>query len=372
MNKKVLALVFIIIIAGAAGAAAWYFFIYIPEITAKPWNPHGFAIVFATGGLGDKSFNDGCYEGATLFRTTHSINFTYTEATVIADYEPMLRAFAAHDDWRNPYELIISVGFDQADAIQLVAADYPTQRFAIIDVNWINATTYPHIAQITFNEHEGSALVGALAGLATQTDKIGFVGGMDIPLIHKFAAGYFWGANYTNDQIDLLTGSQSANITFSYVGSWVDTTTGETQADLQYAAGSDIIFAAAGRSGLGVIDSALSNNGSYPYPTWYIGVDSPQMYLGIVGGAPTGHMTVGLSSMLKRVDVAVYTVCEAVFIDFNFQGGLNTFTLANGGLDWELNETMLVIPDPWETEIANLKAAIIANPAIIPTDYTWL
>ena len=240
------------------------------------------------------------------------------------------------------YDLIISIGFDQADALSAVAADYPNQSFAIVDM-YVNAS---NVASLLFNEHEGSALVGAIAGLMTQTGKIGFVGGMDIPLINKFAGGYVFGANYTRPGV---------NFTVQYTNSWVDTAGGQHIADAMYDSGIDVVFAAAGRSGLGVFTSAKNHE-----DVWVIGVDSPQMYLGCADPENPQPPTVCLTSMLKRVDVAVYDIIEDVKND-NFSGGIKTFTLANGGLDYEVNEDLLTLPDNVKTAVENLKQKIISG-----------
>ncbi len=366
MKTKTIAGILIIVIAAVGiSAAAWIFF-----VAPKP-NPYDVAIVFATGGLGDKSFNDGCYQGAIDARTefTQFRDFTYVEPTEIAEYEAFHRAFASHQEWIEPYALIIGIGFDQADAIQAVAADFPEQKWAIVDM-WINDTTYPNVASLLFNEHEGSALVGAIAGLMTETGKLGFVGGMSIPLIWKFAAGYFWGANLTRPSLGITPTAGSVNTSVGYTNDWVDIAAGETLADAMYAAGVDIIFGAAGRSGLGVISSCKENNATLG-PIWYIGVDSPQMYLGTADPDNPVAPTVGLTSMLKRVDVAVHDIIEDVLVTDSFVN-FNLFTLANGGLGYEVNTALLILPPSIITEVENIKADIISGTLVVPQDYDWV
>ncbi|NHJ14301.1 MAG: BMP family ABC transporter substrate-binding protein [Candidatus Thorarchaeota archaeon] len=349
-NRTVLAIIVIVII-GVGAVAAYILWNPAP----LPDNPDEIAIVFATGGLGDRSFNDGCYAGAEEAADEFDITYTYVEPTAITEYEGYHRAYAAHAQYANAYDLIIGIGFDQADAISAVAEDYPNQKWAIVDM-WINDTTYPNVASILFNENEGSALVGAIAGLTTETGNIGFVGGMDIPLINKFAAGYHFGANLTYFE------ENANNITMDvlYVGDWADTATGQSLADGLYTTGTDIIFAAAGRSGLGVFDSVANNNETYG-PLWVIGVDSPQMYIepGLV-----------LTSMLKRVDVAVHDIIEDViedtFVTFNL------FTLANGGLDYEVNSTLYQLPTAVVTRVEALKADIADGTIVVPSEIYWL
>jgi basic membrane protein A len=348
-NKGLIAGILIVIIGiGAVGAYIIIYDPFAPPPDEFVENPYDVAIVFATGGLGDKSFNDGCKQGADDAVTELSINYTYVEPTSITEYEGYLRSYAEHTDYDEPYDLIISIGFDQADAVMAVAEDYPNQYMAIVDM-YIDPATYPNVTSLLFNEHEGSALVGAMAGLMTDT------------LINKFAAGYVFGANYTNEGI---------NHTIAYVGHWADPGLGQTLANGMYAAGTDVIFAAAGRSGLGVIASAKANNISHAYRTWAIGVDSPQMYLGCVDPEYPVAPTLVMTSMLKRVDVAVYNVIEQV-VDDTYTGGLMFFSLSNGGIDYEINEDLLVIAPAIITEINTLKAAIIAGTVVVPDEIYW-
>jgi basic membrane protein A len=343
-SKTIAVIVIVIIVVAGVGAVVFLGPMLFPT------GPR-VAIVFATGGLGDKSFNDAAFRGAVNARTDFGWNFTYVEPTQISEYEGYLRDYAAHEG-TPAYDLIISIGFDQQAALESVAADYPNQKFAIVDT-LVNSTTFPNVASLIFDEHEGSALVGAIAGLTTVSDKVGFVGGMDIPLINKFAGGYVFGANYTNPGL---------NYTIRYTGDWVDTAAGQSLADSMYGAGTDVIFAAAGRSGLGVFTSAKTHNDTvgYPNPLWVIGVDSPQMYLGCANPNDPAPPTLGLTSMIKRVDVAVYTVIQRVY-QGTFTGGANTFNLANNGLGYETNTTLLTLPPATITAVENLKADIISG-----------
>jgi basic membrane protein A len=335
--------------------------IYAPPPPPPAENPYEVAIVFATGGLGDKSFNDAAFQGAEDAVEDYGINFTYVEPTAITEYEGFHRAYAAHAEYPDAYDLILGIGFDQADAIMAVAEDYPEQNFAIVDM-FIDPANYTNVRSILFNEHEGAALVGAIAGMMTETDAIGFVGGMDIPLINKFAGGYVWGANYTNEGI---------NYTIAYTNEWVDTTAGQNLADGMYTAGADIIFAAAGRSGLGVFDSAKANNATSDHPLWVIGVDSPQMYVGCADPDNPAPPTVGLTSMLKRVDVAVYRAIQDV-VAGTFAGGLDFYSLSNGGLGFEINEDLLTLPQDVVDAAVQLRFDIIAGLETVPDNKYWL
>jgi basic membrane protein A len=366
MNTKILAAFLALIIIGASGVVAvWYL------LLPKP-NPYQFAIVFATGGLGDKSFNDGCYKGANDIRTQYGIQFAYATPNTIPQYEPMLRAFASHSEFIEPYKIIIGIGFDQETAMKAVAHDYPSQNFAIVDM-WINSTTYPKVASLLFNEHEGSALVGALAGLYTTKNKLGFIGGMSIPLIHKFGAGYYWGANLTKPSLNIKpSGDPGAAVVKGYTNDWSNIAAGKTLADIMYKTnGTDIIFAAAGRSGLGVIDSVKENNATYG-PIWAIGVDSPQMYLGCADPAHPASPTLVLTSMLKRVDVAVYDIVKAACVTGTFAGGVYMFTLANSGVGWENNPALKVIPPAYVAKLNMIATGIINGTYTVPQTYPWL
>jgi basic membrane protein A len=363
------AIVAIVIIAGGIGGGAyWWLFLRPPP----PENPFQVAIVFGLGGLGDLGFNDLTKDAADLAKTNYNVNFTYSEPQALAEFEPLFRQYAQHIGYSTPYDLIIGVGYEVFPAITNVAGDFPSQYFLVIDINWINHTEYPNIKAETFNEEQGAFLVGALAGLRTTQDTIAFVGGKDEPLIHKFAAGYAHGANYTNPNIG-VNSTHAGNYLFSYVGAWDDPTTGQSQAELHYDTGADICFAAAGGSSIGVFDAAIAKNGTLAYDTWSIGVDKPQMHLGIPSG---GTYTTMLTSMLKKVDYVVYrSILDAVIFG-NFTGGMKTYELADGGIGWELNNALLATPYKIsageEAYINDLATAIINGTIIVETDFAWL
>jgi basic membrane protein A len=359
-NRNMLYAVICIVVVAGGAITAWYLMGGMGP--GLPENPYDVAIVFATGGLGDKSFNDGCKAGADKAMTDLGINFTYTEPEEIADYEGFIRGYAEHAEYADPYDLIICIGFDQAEALGRVANDTPDQKFAIVDM-FMNPAVYPNIKSLLFNENEGGALVGAMAGLVTSQDHIGFLGGMDIPLINKFLAGYVWGANQTNEGIEY---------SYEYVGDWSDPATGKSLCDGLYAAGADIIFAAAGSSGLGVFPSCREANasGTYEYPLWAIGVDSPQMYLGTADTDNPEAPTFVITSMLKRVDLAVFNVIEEVTLG-TFEGGLWFGSVANGGIDYEINEDLLTHPASIINAVEDLKDDIIADPTIVPAEKYW-
>ncbi|TFG27848.1 BMP family ABC transporter substrate-binding protein [Candidatus Thorarchaeota archaeon] len=373
MASKGTMAVIVILIIGVASAGA-YIIMFNPF--GPQTNPYDVAVVFATGGLGDKSFNDGVMTGMNEAKTDFAEvrDFTWAEPTAVSDYEGFLRGFAQHTQYIEPYDLIIAVGFDQEVALQTVANETPNQKFAIVDM-FIDPVVYPNVASLLFDEHEGSALVGAIAGLTTTTDKIGFVGGLDIPLINKFAAGYVFGAGYMNPMINGST-NIAANVTIAYTNSFTDDVAGQTLADGMYDAGADIIFAAAGRAGLGVFASVKSKNTTSSVPLWCIGVDSPQMYYGTANpdADPVVGPTLCLTSMLKRVDVAVYTITEDWVVDGTWKTGfdlLYAFNLANDGVGYEINTDLLTLPPSVITAVNNFKAAIIAGTIVVPSEIYW-
>ena len=301
------------------------------------------------------------------------INFTYAEPTAVSDYEVMLRGFAQHVQYIEPYDLIIAIGFDQEVGLQIVANETPTQKFGIIDM-FIDPIVYPNVASLLFDEHEGSALVGAIAGLMTTTNKIGFVGGLDIPLITKFAAGYIFGAGYVNPSFN-GNASILANFTMAFTNDWVDTTAGQTLADGMYDAGADILFGAAGRAGLGMFDSVKDKNATSDIKLWCIGVDSPQMYYGTADPTTPVAPTLCLTSMLKRVDVAVYTLIEDWVENATWNTGFDliySFNLANDGVGYEVNTDYLTLDPAIIVEVEALKALIIAGTVVVPDAVYWI
>jgi basic membrane protein A len=305
-----------------------------------------FAIVFATGGLGDKSFNDSCYEGAMRVKEEFDVDFDYVEPTAIAEYEGFLRQYAKSED----YAIIVSIGFDQADALTVVAEEYPDQKFALVDM----VVEKPNVASLVFREHEGAFLVGVAAAKKTETDKLGFVGGMDIPLIRRFLAGYKYGAEYVNPDIEVF---------WKYVDNWSDPAKGKELALAQFNDGADILFIAAGRSGLGAIQAC------YEQGALAIGVDSDQSQT--VEGVPPETF---LCSMMKRVDIAVYETVKSV-LEGTFQAGIQSYGIAENGVGpfWTLEAQ----PQELQDEIKELRSKIASGEIQVPSDidengeYIW-
>jgi basic membrane protein A len=275
MNRLYTGLIVGILIGLVIGAgAAW---IAKPVPATPTFNKIG--IILGTGGLGDKSFNDIAYAGAVRARDELGIVFDYAEPKAISEYEGLQTNFAKTGE----YALVVCIGFDQADALNKTATAYPNQNFAIVDM----VVDLPNIASLVFRANEGSFLTGVLAGMMTQTKKVGFVGGMDIPLIRDFFVGYEAGAQWANPSVTVLDPV--------FVGGWGDPTKGKELAISLIDLGADSVFAAAGKSGLGVLEG-VHDNGKMGF-----GVDACQDYL---------YPEIKASAT-KRVDVAVYEMIKA-------------------------------------------------------------
>jgi basic membrane protein A len=290
------------------------------------------AVVFDMGGKFDKSFNEGIYNGVEKFREETGMEYGEFEVTNEAQREQALRNFA-----RRGYNPIIAVGFGQAPALDKVAAEFPNTSFSIIDM----VVDQPNVQSIVFKEHEGSFLVGMIAALASETGKVGFVGGMDIPLIRRFACGYEQGVMYVNPDAQVYQ-----NMTGTTPAAWNDPVKGAELAKSQFDRGADIVFAAAGGTGLGVLQAAADDG------KLSIGVDSNQNYL---------HPGSVLTSMLKRVDVAAYEVFKTA-MDHTWAAGIKNLGLAEDGVGWavdEHNEALISAEMAQQVEAA--RAAIVAG-----------
>jgi basic membrane protein A len=246
--------------------------------------------------------------------------------------EPAIRAFAQYG-----YNLITGVGFAQGPILEAVAKDYPQLHFVIID----SVVEAPNVASLLFKEHEGSFLVGMIAAATNKTGTIGFVGGMDIPLIRKFAKGYEEGALYVNPQIKVIQ---------NYVGitdaAWNNPGKGRELANAQFEQGADVIFAAAGNSGLGVFDAAEQ------YKKFAIGVDSNQNWV------KPGYV---LTSMIKRIDNAVFSVVKEE-VEGHFQPGVHVYGLENDGVGYALDEyNKALIPQSVLDRVEQARKDIIAG-----------
>ena len=294
-------------------------------------------LVTDVGGVNDRSFNTLAWEGLQRAGKELGCEVKYTESKQNADYATNLTRFA-----QNGYDLVFAVGFLMQDALKDVATKYPNVKFAIIDGD---APNLPNCVAYKFREEEGSFLAGALAGAMTKSKTVGFVGGMEMPLIKKFEAGYKAGVKATNPAAKVVTG---------YAGKFDDPQKGQEIALSQMGAGADILYHAAGSTGIGVI-KAVQNKGVGFYA---IGVDKDQD-----GDAP-GRV---LTSMVKRVDVAVFDVCKAV-TGGTFKAGTTVLGLKEDGVGLSpMQYTKKDIPPATLARIDELKKQIIEGKIKPPT-----
>jgi basic membrane protein A len=297
------------------------------------------AIVYDLGGKYDKSFNEGVNSGAEKFKKDTGTEYRDFEIKSDAEREQALRKFA-----RDGFTPIVAVGFSQASAVEKVAAEFPDTKFTIID----SVVDKPNVQSIVFKEHEGSFLVGLLAAKSSKTGKIGFVGGMDIPLIRKFACGYVQGAKYGNPKIEVLQ-----NMTGTTGAAWNDPVKGGELAKSQIDRGADVIYHAAGGTGVGVL-RATADAGKLG-----IGVDSNQ------NGLHPGKV---LTSMLKRVDNATYkTFADAKSGTWN--PGVSILGLKEQGVGWALDDNNKALISADLKAIADKAATEIVSGAIDVHDY---
>jgi basic membrane protein A len=323
MNRWYGSLVALIAVA-ALGAVAY------AQTAIKP------AIVYANGGKFDKSFNEGVSNGAKKFSDETKIAVVDFEPANETQFEQAQRRFA-----QRGQDPIIAVGFSQAVALEKVAKEFPNIHFTIIDM----MVDLPNVQSVLFKEQEGSFLVGVLAALASKTGKIGFVGGMDIPLIRRFQCGFEQGVKYANPNAEVI-----ANMTGTTPAAWNDPGRGAELAKGQFDRGVDVVYAAAGNTGTGVLQAA-KDRGKYA-----IGVDSNQNYL---------HPGTMLTSMTKRVDLAAYQSFKAAQAG-TWKGGLQVLGLKEGGVDWALDQynEKLITPE-MKAKVEQAKADIIAGKIVV-------
>jgi basic membrane protein A len=291
------------------------------------------AVVFDMGGKFDKSFNEGVWTGIKKFTDETGVEVMEFEVTNETQREQAMRRMV-----ERGATVVLGVGFAQADAIDKVASENPDTSFAIIDVFWLDR---PNLRQYQFKEHEGSYLVGVAAALTSETGKVGFVGGMDIPLIRKFACGYVQGVKEAKPGTEVFQ-----NMTGTTPTAWNDPAKGAELTQSQIDRGADVIYHAAGGTGMGVIRAAADAG------KLAIGVDSNQ------NGIAPGHV---LTSMLKRVDVAAYDTLKDA-MDGNFTAGVVSLGLAENGVDWALDEHNAgLVSDAVKAAVEKAKADIIAG-----------
>lgn len=295
--------------------------------------PANIAVVFATGGLGDKSFNDNGYAGIERAKSELGITYDYVEPQEISEFETHHREFARAEE----YDLIVGIGFDQVDAIGKVASEFPDQKFLIIDSVVENA---PNVASAIFKSNEAAFLAGAVSANQSETKKIGFLGGMDIPLINEFLAGYQAGAKYIDDSVEVLV---------NYVGNWGDPNTGKEMTISMYDNGADIVYAAAGGSGLGVF-TAAGEKGKMS-----IGADM----------TPSQMPDVMYLGTLKRIDNVIFDNVKSV-IDGNWEGGLYNLGLAEDAVGYSVEGSNIETPQEYIDKAEELKTKIVSGELEIP------
>ena len=266
------------------------------------------AVVYDAGGKFDKSFNEAAYNGMERFRKETGGSYLEFEIANDTQREQAFRRMAQKG--ANP---IIAIGFTQASALEKVAKEFPQLKFAIVDM----VVNLPNVQSVVFKEQEGSFLAGMAAAMASTSGKVGFVGGMDVPLIRRFQCGYEQGAKYANPKVETL-----ANMTGTTPAAWSDPTRGGELARNQFSRGVDVIFAAAGGTGVGVYQAAKDQG------RLAIGVDSNQNHL---------HPGTMLTSMVKRVDVAVFNIARSVK-DNRWQSGVQVLGLKENGVALAMDE----------------------------------
>jgi basic membrane protein A len=325
-RRATAAAVALALLAGATGLAR----------AAREFAP---AVVFDMGGKFDKSFNEAAYAGAQRFKQETGVAYREFEVTGEAQREQALRAMA-----RRGATIVVGVGFSQASGMEKVAREFPAVKFTLVDA----VVDLPNVQSVVFREHEGSFLVGMAAAMASRTGKIGFVGGMDIPLIRKFALGYEEGARYVNPKIEVFQ-----NMTGTTPAAWSDPTRGGELARSQFDRGADVVYAAAGATGLGVLQAAKDKS------RLAIRVDSNQNHL------QPGSV---LTSMVKRVDLAVYDAFRSAK-EGTWKPGVRVLGVAEGGVGYALDQhnRSLITPE-MERRLAQARADIVAG-KIKVTDY---
>lgn len=313
------------------------------EEEGKPGTPH-IGIIFTQAGLGGNSFNDLALEGVQQAAEDFGITYDQVEPKSVADEEIIQDEMASSEE----YDLIICVGDEQVDALENVASVYTDQKFALLDAT----SDLPNVASYSCKAQEGSFMVGALAVLAKQEkidgklsdgDTIGFVGGVDNPLINEFAAGYKAGAEYVDPDINVL---------IDYAGSFNDPTTAKTIANTFNEKGADVIFHAAGASGMGVFQAAEEKG------FVAIGVNLNQNNI-----APDYIM----ASMLKKLDTCAYEAIESV-VDDTYTGENQLLGLSDGGVDYTVEESNIKVPDDIISRLDEIREGIISGEIEVPNE----
>ena len=299
------------------------------------------AVIFDMGGKFDKSFNEAAYNGAERFKRETGIDYLEFEVTQEAQREQAMQRMA-----RRGANVIVVLGFQNGTPLKKVAAENPNSKFTIIDA----VVELPNVQSVIFKEHEGSFLVGMAAALASKTGKVGFVGGMDIPLIRNFAFGYEQGIKHVNPKAELLV-----NMTGTTPAAWNDPAKGAELAISQFDRGADVVYAAAGGTGIGVLQAAKDKG------KLSIGVDSNQNHL---------HPGSVLTSMLKRVDVAVYNAFKDARAG-TWKAGRLDLGLKEDGVGYALDEhNKSVLTPAMVTALEAARSDIIAGRLVVKDYYS--
>ncbi|MDX2271818.1 MAG: BMP family ABC transporter substrate-binding protein [Cyanobacteriota bacterium] len=344
-------------------------------------------IAFGEGGKNDRSFNQSAAEGAAKAKEDLQVEIFDFEPTDPSQIGQGVRKFA-----EEGFDLVVGVGFALEASITTTAKEFQDVKFAVIDSV---SPEESNVASLVFREQEGSFLVGYLAGKQTQTGVVGFLGGMDIPLIHRFEAGYRAGVEYACKE-DGITCKVIPNYVGTTPAAWNDPAKAKEISAAQQTQGADIIYAAAGGSGLGLIDFVKQEKclkaadlpsgvsfirdpfkdvpkpadyasacGEDSRPMFFIGVDANQNYLGDADNNPE-TLNYGFTSMLKRVDVATYDSIKAV-VEGTFKGGLQDFSLANDGVGYALDDfNKALIPADLISKVEAVKQDIIQGKITVP------
>jgi basic membrane protein A len=305
-------------------------------VAAQGFQP---AVIFDMGGKFDKSFNEAAYNGAERFKRETGIDYLEFEVNQEAQREQAMQRMA-----RRGANVIVVLGFQNGTPLKKVAAENPNSKFTIIDA----VVDLPNVQSVIFKEHEGSFLVGMAAALASKTGKVGFVGGMDIPLIRNFAFGYEQGIKHVNPKAELLV-----NMTGTTPAAWNDPAKGAELAISQFDRGADVVYAAAGGTGIGVLQAAKDKG------KLSIGVDSNQNHL---------HPGSVLTSMLKRVDVAVYNAFKDARAG-TWKAGRLDLGLKEDGVGYALDEHNKSVLTPAMVTALEAARSDILSGRLVVKDY---
>ncbi len=293
------------------------------------------AVIYELGGKADRSFNQAAFEGAERWRQATGGKYLEFEIAQSAQREQAARRFA-----QRGAAPVVAIGFPQAAAITAVAREFPQTPFAIVDA----VVDLPNVQSFVYREHEGAFLVGVLAAMASKSGTIGFVGGMDIPLVRKFLCGYEQGARHANPKVNVLSAMSG-----STPAAWTDPARGAELTKTQIAQGVDVVFAAAGTTGLGIMQAARDGG------ILAIGVDSNQNHL---------HPGTMLTSLVKRVDLAVEQAFRGI------RPGITALGLKEGGLDYAVDQHNQKLLTPAMRRSAEAARADIIAGRLKVTDYT--